>query len=136
MDICALVDLLCSLCFCVAVAGGGNEVGGNNTAPPPGAVPTFSVSSLTELRQFLLETAPGGGDTSMDASSSSSSSNGSEKVVGSVEELDSSRMQLLGWRLQSSSESDDEHDSDAVDPVPHPSSPGAPAPGRAAVLVC
>lgn len=36
------------------VAGGGNEKPGANIAPPAGAVPTFAVQSLSELRQLLV----------------------------------------------------------------------------------
>jgi hypothetical protein len=38
------------------IAGGGNEKPGSATGPPPGAVPTLSVSGLTELRQLLEAT--------------------------------------------------------------------------------
>jgi phosphoglycolate phosphatase-like HAD superfamily hydrolase len=54
----------CGAATCL-VAGGGNEVvaaaGGAGAAPPPpppGAVPTFAVASLLELRDLLLESAP------------------------------------------------------------------------------
>jgi hypothetical protein len=37
------------------IAGGGNEKPGANLAPPAGAVPTFSVHSLLELRDLLRD---------------------------------------------------------------------------------
>jgi len=53
----------CGAASCL-VAGGGNEAPGSAgapaAAPPPGAVPTFSVRSLRELRDLLLASAPGG----------------------------------------------------------------------------
>jgi hypothetical protein len=37
------------------IAGGGNEKPGANITPPAGAVPTFSVNSLTQLRDMLRD---------------------------------------------------------------------------------
>jgi hypothetical protein len=41
------------------VAGGGNEKPGSNIGPPPGAIPTLTVSGLLELEELLAATAGG-----------------------------------------------------------------------------
>lgn len=56
------------------VAGGGNEAPGSNVSPPPGAIPTITVHSLSELKQILEESAPTGNP-----------------------ELDTSHLGFLGW---------------------------------------
>lgn len=103
------------------IAGGGNEAPGSNIGPPAGAIPTFSVSSLVELRQFLQDTAPSSsGVQGLDLSSSSSSS------------IDSSSLGLLGWSLRSSSESESDDDESAAAAAMSwldPTAPGNPAAG-------
>uniref|UniRef100_A0A383VST6 Methyltransferase domain-containing protein n=1 Tax=Tetradesmus obliquus TaxID=3088 RepID=A0A383VST6_TETOB len=105
------------------IAGGGNEAPGSNIGPPAGAIPTFSVSSLVELRQFLQDTAPSSsGVQGLDFSSSSSSSSSSS--------IDNSSLGLLGWSLRSSSESEsDDDESAAAMSWLDPTAPGNPAAG-------
>lgn len=106
------------------IAGGGNEAPGSSAAaaPPPGAVPTFAVRGLDELREKLLATAPGA--TNTDDNASSSSTNGS--------------LGLLGWSLSSESEDDEVAVGSAEGAAAgaalqrwwlDPTAPGAPAPG-------
>jgi len=70
----------------------------------------LSQQPCTATAVLARYSAWGGRDTGVDASSSSSSSSsiGSGGVVDSASGLDISRLELLGWSMRSSSESDDE----------------------------
>jgi len=102
----------CGAASCL-IAGGGNEApGAAPAAPPPGAVPTFAVRSLLELRDLLLASAPEVEEqqerTAADAS-----------VV------------RLGWALGSDAE-----EAAAAAAALDPRSAGAPAPGLPFVDWC
>lgn len=99
--------------------------------PPPGAIPTFSVNSLTQLRDFLLETAPVSDvdGVAVDSSSDSSSEANASCSTGSFDGVSSSNsLGLLGWSLRSVSESESDGD-DVGLLILDPSAPGSPAPG-------
>lgn len=129
---------VCVLCVCFA---------GSTSGPPPGAVPTFSVTGLTQLTQVLRSTAPTADNLQTLAASAagaaasvaSSSSNSSFDATSSIDGLDAEQISLLGWSLRSqdslSSTDDDDDEGAAMNAAEgligalDPSSPGAPAPG-------
>jgi phosphoglycolate phosphatase-like HAD superfamily hydrolase/SAM-dependent methyltransferase len=101
----------CGAASCL-IAGGGNEVGGAAAAAPPsGAVPTFAVKSLLELRDLLLESAP------QDANDGNATTPTHPTV-------------RLGWALGTAEEIA------AAATAADPRSPGAPAPGLPFVDWC
>lgn len=113
-------------------------------------MPTFSVTRLPELTQFLQETAPtaanleaiaaageaaAAGAEALAASSRSSSSRTAD-ALSSLDGVDPSSIDLLGWSLRSlgSMSSTDEDDDAAAAGILgglplDPNTPGAPAPG-------
>lgn len=140
------VQLTGELLLCVLVCA--CSAGAANAGPPAGAVPTFSVTCLPELTQFLLDTAPSaanlealaaaGGAAAAAASSPDASPSSSSDAMSSIDGLEPGSIALLGWSLRSGSMdsmSGTDSDDDAVllaggVGVPlDPSSPGAPAPG-------
>jgi phosphoglycolate phosphatase-like HAD superfamily hydrolase/SAM-dependent methyltransferase len=101
----------CGAASCL-IAGGGNEApGAAPAAPPPGAVPTFSVRSLLELRDLLLASAPRSEEEDHSAATASNPST-----------IDTSAVRL-GWALG------DAASAAAAAAAADPRSPGAPAPG-------
>lgn len=131
--------------------------GAANAGPPAGAVPTFSVTCLPDLTQFLLDTAPSAANLAAlaaagDAAASTAaaaaaaaadspvaSPSSSTDALSSIDGLEPGSIALLGWSLRSGSmDSMSGTDSDSDDAavlaggvgVPlDPRSPGAPAPG-------
>lgn len=89
-----------------------------------GAIPTFSVNSLVQLRQFLVDTAPKsdvqGLETAAAAVAGASSSDGAS---------DSSSLGLLGWSLRSSTESESDDEEASAPLWLDPSVPGNPPAG-------
>eukprot|EP00878_Enallax_costatus_P040110 GHUV01046100.1.p1 GENE.GHUV01046100.1~~GHUV01046100.1.p1 ORF type:complete len:315 (+),score=113.05 GHUV01046100.1:3-947(+) len=102
------------------VSGGGNEAPGSNLGPPAGAIPTFTVNSLTQLTDFLLRTAP---VSDIDTAAISSSS-----TVGSLDDSSSS-LGLLGWSVRSTMSESESDDDELGVLILDPSAPGNPAPG-------
>lgn len=99
--------------------------------PPPGAIPTFSVNSLTQLQDFLLNTAPVSNVEGLTADirgQSNSGASGSDSSIDGMLSSSNSRLGLLGWSVRSVSESEsDEEDAGLL--YLDPTAPGSPAPG-------